>query len=177
MIGDLLEGHEALGLEANIDDEELLSLFNNLACNDFVAVSLDSGGLGGLLAFEGLEGRGEIFSFKWGRGLENGDRSQRGGNRFCFGYLVLCHGFRFGGLVLCHGLSHGGRSDLERGFNRQGKGIGVQCGYFDGVGGLGSGRGFGQRLLKLRRRFKRWGFEFGVQGYALGFGIEDVCHL
>src|SRR6185437_14685301 len=38
------------------------------------------------------------------------------------------------------------------------------------------GRGFGRRLLILRRRFKGWGFQFGVQGYALRFGIEDVCH-
>src|SRR5579872_6149042 len=33
-----------------------------------------------------------------------------------------------------------------------------------------------ERLLKLRRRIKGWSFEFGIQGYALGFWIEDVCH-
>ena len=59
---------------------------------------------------------------------------------------------------------------------RLGWGIGVQRGYFDYFGGLGVGRGFVRRLLKLRRRFEGWGFQFGVQGYALGFGIEDVCH-
>ena len=28
----------------------------------------------------------------------------------------------------------------------------------------------------LRRGIKRRGFQFGVQGCALGVGIEDVCH-
>src|SRR5581483_7463302 len=55
-------------------------------------------------------------------------------------------------------------------------GIGVQHIYFDGSGGLEVGRGLVRRLLKLRRMFKGWGFQFGVQGYALRFGIEDVCH-
>ena len=58
-------------------------------------------------------------------------------------------------------------------------GIGVQRGYFDcnrGWGGLCVGRGLWQRLLLLRRRLEGWAFQFGVQGCALGFGIEDVCH-
>ena len=58
----------------------------------------------------------------------------------------LHHNFRcnfFGGRGLhSYGLSY-----------RLGWGIGVQRGYFDNFGGLGVGRGFGQRLLKLRRRF------------------------
>ena len=55
-------------------------------------------------------------------------------------------------------------------------GIGVQRGRVD-FSGLGVGRGFVQRLFLLRRRLFEGGhFQFGVQGCALGFGIEDVCH-
>ncbi len=60
---------------------------------------------------------------------------------------------------------------------RLGWGIGVQRGGSSlCFGSLGVGRGFGRLSFKLGRRFKRWGFEFGVQGYALGFWIEDVWH-
>ena len=38
------------------------------------------------------------------------------------------------------------------------------------------GRGFGRRHVVLRRRVEGWSFKLGVQGYALRFGIEDVCH-
>jgi len=34
---------------------------------------------------------------------------------------------------------------------------------------------FVRRLLKLRRRVKRWGFQFSVQGYALGFGLTTFA--
>jgi hypothetical protein len=47
----------------------------------------------------------------------------------------------------------GGRGLLGCGLDfRLGWGIGVQRGYFDYFCGLGVGRGFGRRLLKLRRR-------------------------
>ena len=37
--------------------------------------------------------------------------------------------------------------------------------------------GFGRRLFVLRRGIKRWGFQFGVQRFALGlFRMLGVCH-
>ncbi len=91
-----------------------------------------------------------------------------------FGCLFALKGFKGGRKVnrvkmVGFGLRFrgGGSSSRRRG------GIGVRSG---GNSRLWGGRGFGRRLLSLRRRCERWGFQFGVQGCALGFGIKDVCH-
>jgi len=56
VIGDLLEGHEALGLESYIDHEVLFSLLDDGAGDDFVSIGFDSSSFSGLLALEGFEG-------------------------------------------------------------------------------------------------------------------------
>ena len=80
--------------------------------------------------------------------------------RFCL-YFRCCLYFgrclcRNGRLGLCRGFGcnfFGGRGLHGCGLGyRLGWGIGVQRGYFDYFGDLGVGRGFGRRLLKLRRR-------------------------
>ena len=88
-----------------------------------------------------------------------GRRGRNAGHGLCkFRVLLLCG----------NGLSY-----------RLGWGIGVQRVRFDSslcFGGLWVGRGFGRGSIKLHRRVEGGCFEFGVQGYALGFGIEDVWH-
>ena len=63
MVDNLLERHEALGLEADIDDQILFGLLDDLAGDDLVSVGLDGGGFGGLLALKGGQGSGKIVGW------------------------------------------------------------------------------------------------------------------
>ena len=60
MVDDLLEGHQPLGLQAHIDDQMLVSLLDDRAGDNLVAIGLDGGGFGGLLALKGFQGGGKI---------------------------------------------------------------------------------------------------------------------
>ena len=83
-----------------------------------------------------------MFGGLGARGRRNRSSFRR---RFNFGCCLsrYCRcGFLGGRGLHCFGLGY-----------RLGWGIGVQRGYFDYFGDLGVGRGFGRRLLKLRRRF------------------------
>ena len=56
VIEDLLDGHEALGLETYVDNEVLFSLLEDGAGDDFVAIGFDGSSFSGLLALKGFEG-------------------------------------------------------------------------------------------------------------------------
>ena len=172
---DLLQGNQALGLEADIDNHMLVGQLDDGAGDDLVAVGLDGGSLGGLLALEGFEGGGKIFS---------GFAAVVAMRALCLaaGVEAWAAGSTLRGLF---GSNGGGRAlplsllpqrirPAATGSVEASASSAAGCDRFSACGGLWVGRGFGRRLLKLRRRLKGWGFQFGVQGYALGFGIEDV---
>ena len=193
VVDHLLQGDQPFGLEAHIDHHVLVGQLDDRALDDLVAVGLDGGGLGGLLALEGFESRRKVLhglavlgmtGMPGGRGRRSRGGNEVRGGRLGNGRFGDRRSFSRRGLNL--GGSGVGRLRCGRrgnGFSRRGYGfgggIGVQrggCGRFRRGSGLGVGRGFGRRLLALRRRVKGWGFQFGVQGYALGFRIEDVRH-
>ena len=97
VIDNLLDRHEALGLEAYVDDEVLFSLLEDGAGDDFVAIGFDGGSFSGLLALKGFEGSGEIIS---GFGTVFGRRGRNVSDGFCkFRVLLLCGnglGYRLG---------------------------------------------------------------------------------
>ena len=123
----LLERHQPLGLQSNIDDQVLFSLLDDGAGDDFVAIGLDGGGLGGLLAFKCLQRGGKIVSGLGGvRFVNRRLDGNLGGCGFWsgidFGYGL---GLRFSlrlwlGYNLC--CSFDRRRGLDCDFNRRGLG-------------------------------------------------------